>query len=119
MSLAAFLQNPFAEGAHTLIPFGFAQMGFVGSSAAIVALGALAFASDAGGSIMDSHIPMPYFLSAVAFLVTCTWIIAKYIPSFASKKDLRESEKRIKEDFSVQLRQGLHDLRDELTKDRK
>lgn len=119
MSLAAFLQNPFAEGAHTLIPFGFAQFGFIGSSAAIVALGAVAFASDASGSIMEAHVPLPYVLGSFAVLVGATWTIAKYPRSFATKSDLREAERRIKDEIRQDIKSALDDLKGEIKGGRK
>lgn len=113
MSVAGFLPNLFDEGAHTLIPFGFAQLGFVGSSFAIVAIGAVAVATDAG-SIMEAHVPMPYVLTAFAVLVGSTWAVARYTRTFATKEDLKESENRIKDDIRYEIKSAIDELKGDI-----
>jgi len=85
------------NGLHTMIPFGFAQIGFVASSAVMVICGAVFLSNTQSSSIMDASVPLPVMVGSLMVFGSGVWAISRYTRSFATKDDITELKTDIKE----------------------
>lgn len=93
------------EDEQPMIPLGLAKVAFVVGVAALAVSNTLAFAE--GDSLLDSHIPTPYAITSLGIVIGATWAVSQWSSKFVTKRDLRESERRMLTELDKRIREAL------------